>query len=344
MSSTIELRLSCHCHAFNHIIRLPTAAFPLKSSVCHCTTCRHVSGHLFATFAVIPLPLDQAPQNTGLKAYNKTRGITRWFCTTCGASCWLDNRSADGKESLEWEIPTGVVDEVLIDGEIRKEGIAGLLDRVQIWVCDTKDGGGASWVNGGRIDGMDRRFVGRSSDVLDDKKLKDMVEDVQELQKSSHAEGEIEISCSCRAVELKLVKAQGHAKYKAGIDACESCRRVSGFEITSWVTVPTNCISMSDSTPLNLNADCFGMYMSSEKLQRIFCKGCGATVLCKYIDRDTIDIAVGLLDAAGARADIWLDWTKYGDEHVGYTKDAIDRDFIEGLVTGIRRSNSENSS
>jgi len=51
---------------------------------------------------------------------------------------------------------------------------------------------------------------------------------------------------------------------------------------------------------------------------------------------DTIDIAAGLLESrAGVRAEDWLVWDHYGEDMVAYREDAVDREFVEGLVKGI---------
>lgn len=339
--STLTLYLSCHCRQFTHRITLPTSSLPLKSSICHCETCRRVSGQLFATFAVIPLPSQEAlPSTDGLTEY-KREAITNWFCERCGATCWGLDPTVGEDDKWEWEIATGVVREVRIDGGLRQEGLDGLLDRVQMWVGDTRDGGAAIWINDGKLEGMDRRVEGRDSRVVSDEELAEMLEKGRKAAKTGSvgSSGDsLRAHCACGKIDMHISRRKDGQGYTGGLDACESCRLVSGFEINCWTGVPIECLTMSDGSRLDLESKLWGHYESSAGVYRFFCKGCGAAVFYHKDGDDELDICVGLLDAAeGARADSWLTWTRYHRmDQLAYREDAIDKTFVHRLAAGCQ--------
>ncbi|KFY06101.1 hypothetical protein V491_08857 [Pseudogymnoascus sp. VKM F-3775] len=115
-------------------------------------------------------------------------------------------------------------------------------------------------------------------------------------------------------------------RYLAGICACNSCRRCSGFDMQTWAFIPRANIFMhhpDKPRPLdfsNLPEGMLRSYNSSPGVTREFCPGCGATVFWHNTDRpELIDVSVGLFRAPdGARAESWLDWWK---ERVSFAED-----------------------
>ena len=352
-TATIAVAAECHCSNFRATFTLPTSSFPLKASICHCTTCRKTAGHILPTWAVIPST--QRPDVSALTAYTSSNSLTRFFCPKCGA------RIADF-EANEWDIATGLLDKI---GD-------GLLNRVQIWLEDTKDTGGAIWL---KLPYSECHMRGRTSERLAFEDVKEMAESRRKETKaisldstSAHCQHQnmkgdwLNASCHCGAVAFQIARPDTSTnesasnKYSAGLDACTSCRKVSGCEITSWAIVPRDRISTcirdvsknSDSKgnnqhPLDLlDMSALTYYKSSPAVTRGFCSTCGANVFY-YRHRgnmgkeDTIDIAAGLLESrVGVRAEDWLAWDHYGDDVVGYSEDALDKGLVEGLVRGIQ--------
>jgi len=349
--------VSCHCGLptalddYFHSIYFPRSAFPLKSALCHCNSCRHVSGQLFVTFAVIPAAKPgedvlsgdhdgDGPGKMGLTRYASSGTMTRWFCGRCGAS-------VVNVEEGEWEVATGCLS--FEDGPGLRHGLEGSLQRAQIWVDDVSaDGGAAAWVNGGKAEGMKRYLKGRGGEEVCDETVERMVEEgrrrthaveTQRKNKDVVERGkELQAFCHCRSVRFTIARPRDESKkYQACLDACTSCRTVSGFEITSWVTVPQSSISLPDGGKLDLSKMAgLRKYKTSENVSRYFCKTCGATVFYLKDQLDTIDVGVGLLDAEeGAIAESWLEWDEY-PACVAYPDDAVDQEFVTKLAEGIR--------
>jgi hypothetical protein len=296
----------------------------------------------------------QRPDVSALTAYASSDSLTRFFCPRCGASI------ADF-EAKEWDIATGLLDRT---GD-------GLLNRVQLWLEDTKDSGGAIWL---KLIRSECRMRDRSSLKLAFEDVKEMAEGSRKRsnttsldstsaqhQPQDMKEDWLNASCRCGAVSFQIarpdISTNGSAskKYPAGLDACTSCRKVTGCEITSWAFVPRerirtsihgtskNSESKGDAQrPLDLlDMSALTYYQTSPAVTRGFCSTCGANVFYyrhrgKTGKEDTIDIAAGLLESrAGVRAEDWLVWDHYGDDVVAYREDALDNGLVEGLVRGI---------
>ncbi|KAI8933070.1 hypothetical protein NX059_009715 [Plenodomus lindquistii] len=135
--------------------------------------------------------------------------------------------------------------------------------------------------------------------------------------------------------------------YLAGTCACKSCRRASGFDITFWAFVPTANIFLDaeftqpfpdDAEVLPPLWGTMKMYDSSEGVTRTFCGRCGANVMWsgskETHGRDgLVDVAVGLLDGEGARAEGMLGW--WGDR-VSFVEEEGNADLVKGLEAGLR--------
>ena len=229
----------------------------------------------------------------------------------------------------------------------------GLLNRVQLWLEDTRDGGAGLWLNDSH---SERHIRDRTSQNLQFEDLKKMSEEIRsEIMDSGTKQLQdddvLHARCHCGAVSFQVTRpdpgsnGSNSNKYSAGLDACTSCRTVTGFEITSWAFVPRNRIRSSNGqqAPLDLlEMPALSYYKTSPSVTRAFCTTCGANIFA-YVHRgntgkeDTIDIAAGVLESrAGVRAEDWLVWDHYGENVVAYREDAIDREFVEGLASGIK--------
>ena len=295
-----DIRARCHCGLADYSISLPESSFPLKSALCHCSSCRHSSGHAFVTWAVIPT--ESPPDTSHLTQYASSSTADRYFCPVCGASVLNVDR---GNDQSEWEFATGIMD--------RTEG---LLNRVQLFANDTGDGGAAKWLLDAVPEVHGRH---RDSPLLSDKEISMMKPetDVEALTER----------CHCGDVQFTID--EGDAKYQAGLDACTSCRTVTGCEITAWATVPQKNVH-----PFEL--DRLKQYSTSPGVTRYFCGRCGATIFYLKEGLDSVDVGVGLLDGGGVRAEKYLDWRKYEDG-IAYQDDAIDSAFAKSLADGVQR-------
>jgi hypothetical protein len=346
----LEAVVECHCHLNCFSIAIDPKALPLKSSICHCDSCRHTTGQLFATWAVIPTPLSvTAVDDTGLVKYTVST-CDRFFCRRCGASMINVDRAGD---QVEWEVATGVLK--LKD----PNGLEGKLRRVQLWIDDVKgDGGAVGWINGGTLKGMDRHWRERGSEMVSD----DAVASFMAPQPAAEGQPErLVAQCRCQAVRFEVVmpgeeEGEGSGNIRSCLCACTSCRVVTGFEITAWTSVPLkNAIAGSSVAKFVSETTRLNFYESSPGIDRYFCATCGATVFYHDKSRPTIDIATGLLESIKpgcVRAEALLHWrlspeaqstspSADNQSYVGFPEDAIDAAFVKNVSEGMKRWQAE---
>ena len=318
----VTITARCHCSSFNQSVILPKSGFPLKSALCHCNSCRRATGWLFATFAVIPLPVPEQDFFKNLVKYESSPSLSRYFCSKCGANVC-------NVEKDEWELATGVL-------EI-KGGLDGKLDRGLLFIGDAGDGGAVPWINNGKAEGLRCRKMGarNSQDVTDG-----MLAALEKLgqEKFLGQVNELEAKCHCQSVKYHILKPDGRdEQYGGGLCACTSCTKTTGFEITSWVRVPKAKIKAPDGSSLGPVLKGLGKYTSSAEVNRYFCKQCGATVFYDDTTRETMDVGVGLLNALeGSKVESLVEWNQDGDS-VGFPEDALDKEFVSKLTEGVRR-------
>jgi hypothetical protein len=358
-ASLVDLTVQCHCRLTSFGLSVPTSSLPFKSAICHCNGCRRSTGQLFATWAVIPTPHppDGVLNGGNLTRYDSSETCKRWFCRRCGAS--VINVDHGDPAAPEWEVATGVL-------SFDDSSLHGKLQRVQLWVDDVDgDGGAVGWINRGKLAGMDRHGRGRESEMVDDETIQKMTGRKGRLETQSSPECNASVDCSlhahchCGNVEFSISRpaddSDNHdsdsnkretAKFQATLDTCNSCRRVSGFETTSWATVPKTILVSVDrlrgwGNVVATHGSRMGHYKTSTDVTRYFCGTCGATVFYHKEDgQGTVDIAVGILDPGKhgerqARVEDWLAWEKY-PKCLVYQEDAVDRPFVGDLLEGMR--------
>lgn len=346
-TNTLPLLITCHCHLFTLPLLLPLTSFPLKSSLCHCTSCRHATGQLFTTYAVIPGPFPSSHLLTKLAKYSSSKTLDRWFCGVCGASVLNVDRGGGngngmGKGKGEWEVGTGCLE--VPEGRLGGRG-RGLLKRGVLWVGDTGDGGVSGWVGGGKKGSVEgwgggKWMFGRGGEVASEERVAKMVEGVQkELLGREKGEEVLSGRCHCGAVRIEVLPPEKGAEKKdcsADLCACTSCRRTSGFEVTAWAHVRKDKVRMKGGEGYEVGMKKMGCYESSKGTRRYFCRNCGAKV---FYDRDELkrlDIALGLFEAEeGCRAERWFAWDP-DEEGVSYMEDAVDQEFVKRLADGVR--------
>lgn len=334
---THTLRARCHCGLASYTVKIAKGLLPLKSAICSCTSCRRATGGLFATFAVIPsLPV---PDVTHLSSYASSSGLNRIFCPRCG--CSVLNREADG-----WEFTSGV-----LEGPVE-----GLLDRQALFANDSVDGGGYVWLPKMNNAGREIKHHGghRDSELVDVKEMRRKF-DAKSTAGSAPNEGaeddKLPVRCHCGAFQCYITRpsaempeptsgrgkwwlAKDERRYKAALDACIACRKVTGFELNWWAFIPASNFVSPDGSPLDPeNHPALKHYSSSAGVQRDFCGTCGASVFFRKELRNpqVWDIAAGLLVSAGARAEDWLMWNGLDFEDF-----ALDPNFVSGIAEALK--------
>lgn len=95
-------------------------------------------------------------------------------------------------------------------------------------------------------------------------------------------------SCLCGGVAFRAaLPAQG-----ASHCYCTMCQKFHGAASGSYVTVPTSAYV------LERGAELVTEYASSERARRGFCRTCGSSLYWRSLDKDGIDLALGVLEPA----------------------------------------------
>lgn len=347
MSDLRTIPFSCACRQVTGSFKTPERDLPLPQTLCHCTTCRHQSGLLCITVADLPLGTEFSVQGP-LECYKSSEALSRFFCGNCGANIYYED------PDLKREVCSGTLEKA--DGVIRLD--------YQIFVKDTKDGGGSDWFPG--VESWEG-FSHESKKVdVGGKK------DVHDVKASPKKEQELNAHCHCKGVSFKISRPdessteitaprgdivgpessedevtwwlrENGTKYLGGTCACNDCRLASGFDIQTWAFVNRANITQLDGKPLDFSAGTLKRYDSSEGTYRDFCSKCGATVFWHSDSRpELIDVSVGLLDAEeGARAESWLKWET---ERVSFEEEAQNGELIKRLSAGLKQWGNTNGS
>lgn len=329
--NNITLKFHCHCNLASYTLSVPSSSLPLGSAICHCSSCRHVTGQLAGSFVALPPQVELDVSH--LTRYASSEWYTRYFCPRCGADV---ANYAGGK----WRLCTG-----LLDKEVFAKG---WLERKQIFVEGAGDGGMSVW-----LPGLDK-MTGGAEGMPPEKGTYFVPRETNGSSKGARGEEKVSASCHCRGVQFTLTHPEDDdlslglytdggkwwlrdsgRHYAAVFDACESCRLTTGFELVTWAHVPRANIRMMDGSPFQLEAGTLMHYDSSPGIQRDFCARCGATVFFRKDSRkpEVWDVAVGLLQAeSGARAEEWLTW----DAEVSLGEEAVDRGLVRMLEDGLK--------
>lgn len=342
---TTTLHFSCACHRVTGSVQVPSSAIPLPMALCHCNTCRHISGSLCVSAIYVPVGscLDIKGSPSG---YGKTT-ITRYFCGNCG--CFVYNENADSKQIT---ICTGVLE--------KPEGLVELQEH--IFVADTKDGGLSNWLPNAVI------WQGKKDDS---EQIKNEVEaqTLNSVPSSPKRSSTLRGHCYCGGVEFYITEpdeslvqesipwpdviiphysnssqknenaqwwlCKNKTKYLAGTCACNSCRLGLGHDIQTWAFIPHLNVFQSNGQIFELSAGTLKRFESSTGVYREFCQNCGATVFWHSDERrDILDVGVGLLHAdSGARAEEWLEWWT---ARVSFEEYALNTTFVSQFSRGLK--------
>jgi len=313
---TSRARIACHCGKIQESgSLLLSESFPIDCEICHCDTCRYVTGSLGITVCELKRkPSEETFAN--LTAYHTSEKITRYFCSTCGCKCFIDQHARK-----KWFVCSG-----LIEPEVKVPDVVRVLRHW--WVLDTRDGGTATRLL--KIGGRDVSAYAREhwdEDPMPSEAILNF-RDKSGLVPKPDAQDVLEGRCHCGAVRFRLARAnyEGHSKewfvpveddtkYFARLCTCRSCRLTLGFSLQPWVYVPPQNIFTVKNEPVTFhttpsNIDGLQHYQSSETVRRSFCKICGTSVFYQSFERaNVIDVSAGTLHASsGAMAQEWLEW------------------------------------
>jgi hypothetical protein len=241
------------------------------------------------------------------------------------------------------------------------------------WIEDTKDGGASVWLKAQKDISMSRWLVewDKSPQVPLNWRSSEMGNTKDE---SADPEEKLRVHCHCNGVEFFIARpseeslkassplpdllvpynsgksaenpknkpwwlSTDRSKYLAGNCACDSCRKIAGFDIVQWTFIPVAGLSLADNQPWSLPFGTMQSYESTStdatKRLRWFCSRCGANVLWTGSERPTLtDVSVGLLDApSGARAEEWLQWDLA--DRVSFREDAHNVHLVDELERGL---------
>lgn len=349
-SGTIDLTAECLCKAHRFSTRISLSELPLEGTVCHCESCRHVTGALHVAELGLTWPREAA-DITGLQRYRFSANITYLFCGKCSTLLFYESRKCPDK--------LGVFSGPLknIDADLTKF-------TKHSFVGDTVDGGASVWFRKPNADGKAiprfQRYEENSEAIPWDWLQPSGSTGVEGKQKQES----IPIWCHCKGIKLRLHCGNYSSmareelpwfiddrtnKSLASFDVCDSCRLHFGADIVHWTFADLANISQADGGPfpktmaeLKAAVDAgdsavgtLTYYQSSPDVQRYFCKVCFASAFYACDDRPNIvDVAIGLLEAPdGARAEGFLSWT-FGDtpEWVDDTKGG----WREGLMKRVQ--------
>ena len=168
------------------------------SAFCSCSSCRHATDQLAASFAGLLLdPAIFERDLPALSSYATFNHQDRYFCPDCGVNAFNFDR-ADG----QWLVCTGMLH--------RTEG---LFERKQIFMGDTRDGGQSVWMGG-----VGRKFqAGSDSQLVKlDSFGPPQVHDPSEPPTRLHG------SCHCKGVTFEILPYPDQERYKAELCTCTS--------------------------------------------------------------------------------------------------------------------------
>lgn len=347
--SFTKLKAICVCGQLTATLEVPTAALPLDLYFCHCSTCRHVSGTLCITALSNPEGSKLMEVHGKAKIYKTSLEIWRCFCGTCGTSVY--EGSPDPKRTA------------LCPGALEDAEGMWKFDS-HTYVAATQDGGLRDWVpNDIAWEGWDQKSERVPEGTMFQKSMAKA--SISGLQKPLHAR------CHCGGVQFDITRpdenswmafshwpdllrpfhlgreaSENHddvkwwlrandTKYLAGICACNSCRKASGFDVQPWAFIPRANIQQDGGRPMDFGMGTLRQYSSSLGSYRNFCGECGAMVFWHSDERPTlIDVSVGLLEAeSGARAEEWLDWCT---ERVSFAECAQKKSLVMAVASGLR--------
>ncbi|KAH7361300.1 Mss4-like protein [Pyrenochaeta sp. MPI-SDFR-AT-0127] len=372
MTSSIEedsITLTAHCLCKANVFKtdVPRSKLPLPAYVCHCDSCRHVTGAMYMADVRWPEPR-AAVDISNLKPFPFSPRMDLLFCPTCSTPIFWASRQ-DQTRLL------GVLTGALSN---EKETLIKFVD--QSFVGDTLDGGASVWMFHPNHDGSEMKRFRLGSDDENAEELPQQWPSPSELTGYELTkEDAIPIRCKCRGVDYVLHRGDYSKTNKEDLPfnidpqtyklvaefcGCDSCRLQSGVDVFHWTFAEMKHISFRNNQPFpthstdlkkmidarDPNVGTLTYYISSPGVERYFCSNCSACIFYSWQERpEILDIAIGVLEASdGARAEGLLSWT-FGaridfreDGDGGWRQNLFDKVEKEGEEYRIERAYPKN--
>lgn len=331
-ASTVTLTSHCLCKANIFTTQILKSELPLPTApICHCWSCRHVTGCLYTAHVRWPEPREKV-DTSKLKAFAFTRGSNLLFCPTCSTPIFWESPKEPSRP-LRVNTGTLVNDEAILVKFMK-----------QNFIGDTADGGASVWLQLANEGESERaRFKPRADGDAGGEVVSDDWPPAESLAGFEKKTGEsVAIRCKCRGVDLVLKRGSYDRvakdqlpwnvdpythKLSTVLCGCDSCRLQGGTDVFYWASVamehlsaaqtdapfPTSKQELKESVDRRDPAiGSLAYYTSATKagVVRFFCNTCSATVFFSEKERPgSLDVSVGLLDAPeGARAEGFLSW------------------------------------
>ncbi|RMZ84328.1 hypothetical protein DV738_g520, partial [Chaetothyriales sp. CBS 135597] len=368
---TVTITAECLCKAHSFSSKILESDLPLKGVMCHCNSCRHVTGALYLSMATWPQPR-QSVDTSGLQKYQFSANNTYLSCGVCSTLMFFEWP----RQPSRLGVATGALKNV--DANLVKFA-------EHIYVGDTIDGGASVWLRKPNADGKEiPRYGERSEELPSDWPQAPNPEGLENNQEQDS----VPLWCHCKGINL-LIQRGGNIASKAegaepasyvdprtnkpiaSFDVCDSCRLQFGSDIVYWTAVDLASITQADGgafpttvTELKAAVDAgertvgsLTYYQSSPNVWRYFCKVCFASAFFSCENRPGIvHVPIGLLEASeGARAERFLSWELgdspewVNDTKGGWREGLTERALVEaeefrlakGLPTSLRRLKDE---
>lgn len=253
----VRVTAQCLCQKHTFTLDISRSSLPLEGAICHCNSCRHLTGAMYSSG--VPWPGDKdAIQSSTLQKYPFSKRLTILFCGTCSSPMFWevherDEHTGDVTET-RYSVFTGVV---LHDAPHDWTRIT-----EHIFVGDTLDGGVSAWLcnnSDNTTAAAPKRWHGTR---LETEALPDDWPGAQDLPPARWTSDEprdMPLRCHCGGVDLVYRRTLADAEFAArasssppggqGLslfvdpasrkpvvttDACDSCRSSSGVEFVHW--------------------------------------------------------------------------------------------------------------
>ena len=328
--SNVTLTAHCLCKANTFTTQVPKSKLPLPAPICHCWSCRHVTGALYTS--KIRWPESSANVDVSkLKVYSFSPDANLLFCPTCSTPIfWEVLHESD--RPLE-----------ALTGALKNDKSTSLKFMAQGFVGDTIDGGASFWLQNLNADGSQcRRFKLKPEGSAPEDELSDDWPPADEFTGFEKKVGDsVPVRCRCKGVDFVLERGDysdlakeqlpwnvdpDTYKLSTTLCGCDSCRMQGGIDLWPWayfhIKYMTSALAdgpfPQSSHELKAFVDrkdsvvgSLAYHASSPGVLRFFCSTCSATFFFAEDKRpDLLDVSVGLLDAPdGARAEGFLSWS-----------------------------------
>ncbi|RDA91964.1 hypothetical protein CP533_1367 [Ophiocordyceps camponoti-saundersi (nom. inval.)] len=344
MEATKTLEAECFCGKVHLAFDVPISRLPLRVYLCHCSKCRYGTGSLCIFHTIITREGPPPRFLGGSSEANLTSYLapgakyTYDFCSTCG--CHVAGVSQDRKL---WTVASSI---------FKDHGPETFQIRQHVFSESAKGGGLSSVIT--RVAGEEMN----SWNPAHDEPAAQLVECQPEADRNGKQR--LRAQCWCGGVSFtvsrptteviedaymsRFVSPLDARKWKAVLDSCDDCRRVTGTHLIGWAFVPLAVCEPPIGVDLAIGTA--KTYASSDGVLRSFCRVCGATVFFSCKKRQpterqaVVDLAAGILRAPeGVMAEDWLTW-RARPAHAASGL-AFDADFGEALNNGMKAWNEE---